>query len=410
MQHGFDNSYMGTMAHYALETLVDELGKQYTKAAMERIEEIVNQEVEAIAAVFPNNADLMEVIKHRFLVSFAQTLKRLDDFETHSSMGPYLQEYEFHEEFPITEDISFALKGFIDRIDASGNFHCILDYKSSAKSLSEDKVFAALQLQLLTYSIVAKKQLHKDILGAYYISLKNQNIPYIAGKMKRRPVGFVETEKDDYEENILKAHRISGWTMRKDIDMLDDNGSHIIGVSMNKDGIVKARKYYRYETIYEWFISLYRTIGNRMLSGDIACSPDADACTYCAYYEFVDSKDSPVSESHLWILMIHFIGKEVLMMPTWNKQQLAAITTKEEKHPGFRFCRKWQKTTVLVARLMDLVLKDHIAIDEILAMTFTEAAANEMKKRLAKELQTAWQDSKDEAEKKIFITPAFFFK
>ena len=116
---------MGTMAHYALETLVDELGKQYTKAAMERIEEIVNQEVEAIAAVFPNNADLMEVIKHRFLVSFAQTLKRLDDFETHSSMGPYLQEYEFHEEFPITEDISFALKGFIDRIDASGNFHCI---------------------------------------------------------------------------------------------------------------------------------------------------------------------------------------------------------------------------------------------------------------------------------------------
>ena len=103
------------MAHYVLETLVDELGKQYTKAAMERIKEIVNQEVEAIAAVFPNNADLMEVIKHRFLVSFAQTLKRLDNFETHSAMGPYLQEYEFHEEFPITEDISFALKGFIER-------------------------------------------------------------------------------------------------------------------------------------------------------------------------------------------------------------------------------------------------------------------------------------------------------
>ena len=285
MQHGFDNSYMGTMAHYVLETLVDEFGKQYTKAAMDKIEEIVDQEVESIAEVFPNNADLMEVIKHRFLVSFVQTLKRLDDFETHSAMHPYLQEYEFHEEFPIKDDISFALKGFIDRIDASGNFHCILDYKSSAKSLSVDDVFAALQLQLLTYSIVAKKQLHKDILGVYYVSLKNQNIPYIAGKMKRRPVGFVETEKDEYEENILKAHRLSGWTMRKDIDMLDDNGSHIIGVSMNKDGIVKARKYYSFETIYEWFISLYRTIGNRMLSGDIACSPDADACTYCTYYE-----------------------------------------------------------------------------------------------------------------------------
>lgn len=293
MQHGFDNSYMGTLAHFVLETLVDELGKQYTKAAVERIEEIVDHEVEAIAQVFPNNADLMAVIKHRFLVSFTQTLKRLDDFETHSAMGPYLQEYEFHEEFPISDDVSFALKGFIDRIDASGNFHCILDYKSSAKALSEEKVFAALQLQLLTYSIVVKKQLHKDVLGAYYISLKNQNIPYIAGKMKRRPVGFVESEKEEYEDNIMKAHRISGWTMRKDIDMLDDNGSHIIGVSMNKDGIVKARKYYHYETIYEWFIKLYRVIGNRMLSGDIACSPDADACTYCAYYEICRFKGFP---------------------------------------------------------------------------------------------------------------------
>ncbi|RGB58687.1 UvrD-helicase domain-containing protein [Absiella sp. AM22-9] len=87
-------------------------------------------------------------------------------------------------------------------------------------------------------------------------------------------------------------------------------------------------------------------------------------------------------------------------MPTWNKQQLAAITTKE-KNILVSASAGSGKTTVLVARLMDLVLKDHIAIDEILAMTFTEAAANEMKKRLAKELQTAWQDSKDEAEKKF---------
>lgn len=285
MKHGFDNSYMGTMAHYVLETLVDELGKSYTKAAMERIEEIVDHEINAIKEVFPNNADLMLIVKHRFLVSFTQTLKRLDDFETHSAMKPYLQEYEFHQEFPIEDGISFALKGYIDRIDASGNFHCILDYKSSAKSLSEEKVFAALQLQLLTYSIVVKKQLHKDVLGAYYISLKNQNIPYIAGKMKRRPVGFVESDKETYEENILKSHRFNGWTMRKDIDMLDDNGTHIMGVSMNKDGIVKARKYYNYEAICDWFHDLYSVIGKRILSGDISCTPDADACTYCSYHE-----------------------------------------------------------------------------------------------------------------------------
>lgn len=96
--------------------------------------------------------------------------------------------------------------------------------------------------------------------------------------------------------------------------------------------------------------------------------------------------------------MIPCIGKEVHTMPTWNKQQLAAIETKE-KNILVSASAGSGKTTVLVARLMDLVLKDHIAIDEILAMTFTEAAANEMKKRLAKELQIAWTNSSDEQEK-----------
>ncbi len=44
------------------------------------------------------------------------------------------------------------------------------------------------------------------------------------------------------------------------------------------------------------------------------------------------------------------------------------------------------KTTVLVARIMKRVLDDGVPVDRILAMTFTEAAAAEMKKRLAKAL------------------------
>ena len=44
------------------------------------------------------------------------------------------------------------------------------------------------------------------------------------------------------------------------------------------------------------------------------------------------------------------------------------------------------KTTVLIARLMKRILKDGVRIDEICAMTFTEAAASEMKTRLLAEL------------------------
>ena len=47
------------------------------------------------------------------------------------------------------------------------------------------------------------------------------------------------------------------------------------------------------------------------------------------------------------------------------------------------------KTSVLVQRLCQLVLKDKISIDSILAMTFTNDAANEMKSRLKISLENA---------------------
>lgn len=54
------------------------------------------------------------------------------------------------------------------------------------------------------------------------------------------------------------------------------------------------------------------------------------------------------------------------------------------------------KTTVLVARLMKRIIHDGVNVDEILAMTFTELAATEMKKRLAKQLQIAYKTTPDE--------------
>jgi ATP-dependent helicase/nuclease subunit A len=40
------------------------------------------------------------------------------------------------------------------------------------------------------------------------------------------------------------------------------------------------------------------------------------------------------------------------------------------------------KTTVLIERLMKRIEVDKVSVNEILAMTFTEAAAAEMKRRL----------------------------
>ena len=82
-------------------------------------------------------------------------------------------------------------------------------------------------------------------------------------------------------------------------------------------------------------------------------------------------------------------------MPQWNEMQLKAIETKQ-KNVLVSASAGSGKTTVLIERLMRLVMEERVEVDAILAMTFTEAAANEMKKRLAAALQSAYDTSTKE--------------
>ena len=57
------------------------------------------------------------------------------------------------------------------------------------------------------------------------------------------------------------------------------------------------------------------------------------------------------------------------------------------------------KTAVLTARLTKRVAKDHVPVTSILAMTFTEAAAAEMKSRLFSSLSNLLKDETDETQR-----------
>lgn len=75
----------------------------------------------------------------------------------------------------------------------------------------------------------------------------------------------------------------------------------------------------------------------------------------------------------------------------WSEEQLKAIHTVNHNILVSASAGAG-KTTVLVARLMKRMLQDHISIDRIVAMTFTEAAASEMKKRLLQSLNDKLQE------------------
>ncbi|MBS6374070.1 MAG: UvrD-helicase domain-containing protein [Erysipelotrichaceae bacterium] len=90
-------------------------------------------------------------------------------------------------------------------------------------------------------------------------------------------------------------------------------------------------------------------------------------------------------------------------MPNWNPDQLRAITSRN-KNVIVSASAGAGKTTVLIERLMRRVLDDRIQIREILAMTFTEAAASEMKKRLADQLHHMLENTHDPLEQNYIQT------
>ena len=78
----------------------------------------------------------------------------------------------------------------------------------------------------------------------------------------------------------------------------------------------------------------------------------------------------------------------------FNEQQLKAITARN-RNVMVSASAGSGKTTLLVERLKRRILEDQLSIDQILAMTFTDKAAAEMKKKLATTLSDLYQQNPD---------------
>lgn len=285
IDYSFSQSRIGTLSHYVLETMVNRYQKEYPNAPIDEMEALLEQELQAMAKVYPRFALQLPILKARMLHSLKKNFTYLKEMEEHSHLAPFACEEEFWWDLPLSQEVSLCLHGFIDRIDASGGYLRIIDYKSSAKQLSEADVFAGLQLQLLTYALYARETWQKEVLGAFYYSLKNENLHAGAGKMSRRPVAYVSYGPQERMEQFMASKRLRGWTMHQDIDIIDDDGTHILGVRASKDGKIKARKSYQLDQVKEYMQAMYEIIGKRIYHGEFACSPTEDACMFCPYKE-----------------------------------------------------------------------------------------------------------------------------
>ena len=183
------------------------------------------------------------------------------------------------------------ITGKIDRIDTAknedGKYLRIIDYKSSAKNIDLNEVYAGLQIQLLTYTdAICRKE---DIMpaGIFYFSLLEQ----MANTDKR-------LNEDEIEEMIRKNFKMKGLIIAdvKIIKMNDNTlksgTSNLVPAGITTKGEINQRntngvKQEEFKILQEYIYKTIKDISKEILSGKIDLKPynkqEKTPCEYCEY-------------------------------------------------------------------------------------------------------------------------------
>ncbi len=286
---------IGTLMHAIFENAIKENGENYASLSDTEIEALAQPYFRDIIRLYPQHLDYIATLKDRMLKQVRRVFDRLAMMESESTFKPTNTEYEFKRDIQIHSEIVLKLGGFIDRIDKNTSQLRIMDYKSSGKRLYPRKVLTGQQLQLLTYMWIASQDMKLEAAGAYYISLKQENISVSAGKLGLRPIKLDEYGNEEWEEEAWKTHRLKGWTFT-DPSTLDFKGRNIENLRVNKDGnVVVFGGSYRIELVEKLMNELYAYFGTHLFDGDISRTCTPHACEYCDYVRLCQFRGDTVN-------------------------------------------------------------------------------------------------------------------
>lgn len=265
---------IGSIQHAILEHACQTYGKDYAKITREEMLAIAQGQISLLKTLLPKETLKINCIITKMIDNLQISFEFLADMELNTSFVPSHFEYKFTSTY--FEHIK--INGYIDRIDFASNLLRIVDYKSSSKSITETSFKAGLKLQLLTYLILATKEFDREPCGAYYYSLKNDNIDIAAAKVTRG--NLVEFTEEDYHQNFMKNHRLSGWTFNES-ELLDYDGRHCVGIRTSSKGL--SFTIYDFNLIDQVLKELYQLLVDKLQQGLIPVDPVEGACTYCKY-------------------------------------------------------------------------------------------------------------------------------
>ena len=183
------------------------------------------------------------------------------------------------------------ITGKIDRVDTAksddGKYLRIIDYKSSAKNIDLNEVYAGLQIQLLTYMDAVCKEEDLFPAGVLYFSLLEQMI-----KSDRK------ISEEQIEEELRKNFKMKGLILAdiKVIKMhdkhLESGTSKLIPATLTKSGEISEGKTSgvnkeEFKILQDYIYRTIKQISIEILSGNIEIKPynknGKKPCEYCSY-------------------------------------------------------------------------------------------------------------------------------
>ena len=181
--------------------------------------------------------------------------------------------------------------GKIDRIDTAkseeGKYLRIIDYKSSAKNIDLNEVYAGLQIQLLTYLDAACKEEDLMPAGVLYFSMLEQMI-----KADKR------MEQEEIEEKIRANFKMKGLILA-DVNVvklhdkkLEKGSSALVPAAITSTGTINEKwtngvNEEQFKTLQDYIDKTIKDISKEIFSGKIDLKPynkkGKTPCEYCSY-------------------------------------------------------------------------------------------------------------------------------
>ena len=268
----------------------------------EKIRKIVNQIIET--KLDCGKYRFTATVKYKILIQrlekmVTKALKYIVESLVYSDFNVEGTEVEFSKgkeykpiEIALENGKRIEITGKIDRVDIAktedGNYLRIIDYKSSARNVDLNEVYAGVSIQLLTYLDAICEEEDLMPAGILYFNLIEKNV---------NPKTKTE---EAIEEEIRKQFKMKGLILAdievmkmQDNNLKEGGTSKLIPAGISAKGGINKRDTsgvdeQEFEVLQKYIGKIIKEIGKEILEGKIELSPTnykgKTPCRYCEYH------------------------------------------------------------------------------------------------------------------------------